>query len=146
MRVLVANGVNLDLLGQREPEIYGASTLKDIEKVMLQMVENSTSASKIQLEFVQSNDITEYLGFLDPRYDWTIMNPGAWTHTSLALRDRILALQINVIEVHCSNPELREEFRRFSYLEDIAKERFCGEGAKSYEKALEFIQMNIKQA
>ena len=139
IRILVASGVNLDLLGEREPKIYGSKNLKDMEKLLTTRLKDLNLGTKVKIDFLQTNDISKYLSSLDRQYDWTILNPGAWTHTSLALRDRILGLEIDTIEVHCSEPSKRETYRKFSYIKDIAIKSFCGNGIGSYLDALNYI-------
>ena len=139
IKILVASGVNLDLLGVREPEVYGTKNLSDMEHLLKARVRELSLGPKVQIDFFQSNDISKYLSILDQKYQWTILNPGAWTHTSLALRDRILGLGIDIIEVHCSKPSERESFREFSYIKDIAIKNFSGNGIGSYLDALNYI-------
>lgn len=142
-KLLLVNGVNLNLLGKREPEIYGHTTLVDIEKSLV------ARASKygIELICVQSNhegklvdDIQHYglLADTAAQVDAIIINPAAFTHTSVALRDALLATQKPFIEVHLSNVHARETFRHHSYLSDIAVGVICGLGVKGYHMALEY--------
>ena len=133
--ILVLNGPNLNLLGTREPEIYGDKNLQQIEK------ELSTIAKKhnCNLESFQSNSESDLVDKIQERsqsIDYMIINPGAFTHTSIALRDVLLAVEIPFIEVHISNIFSREEFRKNSYFSDIAQGTICGLGFKGYELAL----------
>jgi len=133
--ILVLNGPNLNLLGTREPEIYGDKNLQQIEK------ELSTIAKKhnCNLESFQSNSESDLVDKVQERsqsIDYMIINPGAFTHTSIALRDTLLAVEIPFIEVHISNIFSREEFRKNSYFSDIAQGTICGLGFKGYELAL----------
>jgi len=136
MNILVLNGPNLNLLGTREPEVYGTDTLKDIE-------ENLKSISKnhnVNIRFYQSNSENELINELhtakQENVDAIIINPGAFTHTSIALRDAFLGVEIPFIEVHISNIYCREEFRKKSFLSDISEGLITGLGASGYEFAL----------
>ena len=135
--LLVLNGPNLNLLGVREPEVYGSQTLQDIEDLLAARAQQQG----ITIGFLQSNAEHVlidriHLGFKQG-VDFILINPGAFTHTSIALRDALLATQIPFIEVHLSNVHAREPFRRHSYLSDIAKGIICGFGALGYELALQ---------
>lgn len=136
-RILLINGPNLNLLGTREPATYGAATLADIEARLAGLAR----ARGAQLATFQSNAEHELIGRVqalqqDP-VDFVLLNPGAFTHTSIALRDALLAVRVPFIEVHLSNVHAREEFRRHSYFSDIAAGSIVGLGPKGYELALE---------
>ena len=136
MKILVINGPNLNLLGTREPEVYGTDSLEDIEKNL-----QSISADKsVSMQFYQSNSENEIIERLHQAkkdsVDYIIINPGAFTHTSIALRDAFLGVDIPFIEVHISNIYTREEFRKKSYLSDISKGLITGLGVAGYEFAL----------
>ncbi len=145
--ILIANGVNLDLLGQRESEWYGQFTLQDIEKVLKHDLDYFKTIIKnsIELEFFQSNDeksFLEKLSNFSKKYSengFAIINPGAWTHTSLSLGDRLAALPLKFIECHISNPARREEFRRQSYVSKHALGIISGFGIESYRLALQAL-------
>ena len=135
-KILIINGPNLNLLGTREPEVYGTDTLKDIE-------ENLKSISKnhnVNIRFYQSNSENELINELhnakQENIDAIIINPGAFTHTSIALRDAFLGVDIPFIEVHISNIYRREEFRKKSFLSDISEGLITGLGVSGYEFAL----------
>jgi len=135
--LLVLNGPNLNLLGVREPNVYGSQTLKDIEDLLAA----SAREKGVSIDFLQSNAEHVlidriHLGFKEG-VDFILINPGAFTHTSVALRDALLATRIPFIEVHLSNVHAREPFRRHSYLSDIARGVICGLGALGYELALQ---------
>lgn len=136
-RVLVLHGPNLNLLGSREPEIYGRTTLADIHAGM----EARARAAGVILESFQSNHEGELIDRVqsarDLQVDFIIINPGGYTHTSVALRDAFAAVAIPFIEVHLSNVHAREPFRRHSYFSDIAVGVIAGLGAQGYELALE---------
>jgi 3-dehydroquinate dehydratase-2 len=135
--ILVINGPNLNLLGEREPEIYGSQSLEDINTVLLEQAK----AAKVNIDFLQSNaEHTLVERIHQAKKDgvaFIILNPGAFTHTSIALRDALLGVEIPFIEVHLSNVHAREDFRKHSYLSDIAKGCIVGLGAQGYELALQ---------
>jgi len=135
--ILVLNGPNLNLLGTREPEIYGAQTLADISQELA-----ATAADQgHQLECFQSNAehalIERIHAARDEAVDFILINPAAFTHTSVALRDALLGVAIPFIEVHLSNVHAREPFRQHSYLSDVAVGVICGLGAQGYDLALQ---------
>lgn len=135
--ITILNGPNLNLLGIREPGHYGHTTLDDLRESLQQL---ATSLGH-QLNFYQNNaehELVEHIhqAFLQ-RIDFILINPAAFTHTSIAIRDALLATQIPFIEVHLSNIHAREPFRNHSYLSDIAAGVICGLGATGYELALQ---------
>lgn len=133
MKIQIINGPNLNLLGKREPEVYGSTTFEDyfVElKAMFPAIEMSYFQSNVEGELL--NKIHE-VGF---SYDAIIINPGAYTHTSVALRDAIAGIETPVIEVHISNTHQREEFRHHSYVSPVAKGIIIGLGLKGYEVAV----------
>ncbi|WP_271273415.1 type II 3-dehydroquinate dehydratase [Aliamphritea hakodatensis] len=136
-KILVLNGPNLNLLGTREPEVYGTTTLQDIN-VRLQSL---ALQSGHQLESLQSNAehvlIDQIHQARDEQTDFIIINPAAFTHTSVALRDALLGVAIPFIEIHISNVHARETFRSHSYLSDVAVGVICGLGTQGYELALQ---------
>ncbi len=142
-RILVLNGPNLNLLGSREPGIYGSATLHDIERKLTAIAEGRGH----QLVCIQSNAEHELIGAVQScRQDGTqfvIINPGAYTHTSIALRDAFLAVGVPFIEVHLSNLFAREQFRHHSYLSGIAAGCIIGLGAAGYELALDAACRNF---
>ena len=135
-RILLLNGPNLNLLGSREPELYGAATLPDIEAKLKALA----AAQRHELVAAQSNAEHELVARVQStRQDgiaFVIINPGAFTHTSIALRDSFLAVSVPFIEVHLSNVFAREEFRHRSYLSDLAVGCIVGLGPLGYELAL----------
>jgi 3-dehydroquinate dehydratase-2 len=134
--ILVLNGPNLNLLGLREPAVYGTQTLQDIEA----QLETEANALGHTVECFQSNAEHELIDRIHAAFkggvDFILINPGAYTHTSIALRDAFLATRLPFIEVHLSNVHAREPFRKTSYLSDIAKGVICGLGALGYGLAL----------
>lgn len=134
-RLLLLNGPNLNLLGMREPGVYGHVTLADIE----QRARTLAQSLGHELDAFQSNseaDLVNRVQFAAGQCDFLLINPGAFTHTSVALRDAILAVAIPFIEIHLSNVHAREDFRRHSYFADIAVGTITGLGALGYELAL----------
>ena len=135
-KILVLHGPNLNLLGTREPDIYGAETLEGIDR---RLAAQAVSAGH-DLEAVQSNAEHELVDAVQRAkaegVQFIVINPAAFTHTSVALRDALLAVEIPFIEVHLSNVHAREAFRRHSYFSDIAQGVVAGLGAKGYEYAL----------
>lgn len=136
-KILVLNGPNLNLLGTREPDVYGHTTLADIES----MLRRRSATLGVELELAQSNAEHELVERAQQAalqgVDFIIINPAAFTHTSVALRDALQATGIPFIEVHLSNVHAREAFRRHSYFSDIARGVIAGLGAHGYELALE---------
>ena len=136
-KITILNGPNLNLLGVREPGYYGNKTLKDIENAV------KSEANKLghELDFRQSNSEHEIVEMIHNAFhnhvDFIIINPAAYTHTSVAIRDALLATKIPFIEVHLSNVHAREPFRAHSYFSDIAVGVICGLGATGYELALQ---------
>ena len=133
--ILVINGPNLNLLGTREPEVYGDKSLDQIN----QGLTNIATENGCCLEACQSNSESELVNIIQEKShttDYIIFNPGAFTHTSIALRDVILAVDVPFIEVHISNIFSREEFRKKSYFSDIAQGTISGLGFKGYELAI----------
>jgi 3-dehydroquinate dehydratase-2 len=134
-RILVLNGPNLNLLGLREPTHYGSNTL---EHIVATLRENAEKAG-VELEHLQSNreyELIETIHQAHGNVDFIIINPAAFTHTSVAIRDALLGVAIPFIEVHLSNVHAREPFRHHSYLSDKAQGVICGLGAQGYEFAL----------
>jgi 3-dehydroquinate dehydratase II len=140
-RVLVLQGPNLNLLGTREPEIYGRDTLDDIHR------EIAARAAELGLDvaFFQSNHEGALIDRLHERdFDAAIVNAGGLTHTSISLRDALLGIERPFIEVHLSDPATREPFRQVNFLHDIALESIVGQGAAGYTLALESIARRVE--
>ena len=138
MRVLVLNGPNLDVLHRRDPKLYGGISLADLEtRVYAWAVELG-----IQARCEQTNHEGRAIDLLHEALDWAgglIINPGAWTHYSYAIRDAVELFEIPVVETHLSNIDAREDFRRFSVLSDIATHRVMGQGPDGYHVALKLL-------
>ncbi|MEY5020736.1 MAG: 3-dehydroquinate dehydratase, type [Pseudomonadota bacterium] len=136
--ILVLHGPNLNLLGEREPQHYGKQTLEDIDQVLKTMA----SAKAIKLETMQSNSegdlVNKIQSLQKDKIDFLIINPAAYTHTSVAMRDALSAVKVPFIEVHLSNVYAREPFRHHSYFSDIAVAVISGLGADGYIAALNF--------
>ncbi len=141
--VLVIQGPNLNLLGMREPEVYGTITLDDIHKKLADLAKQAD----ISIETYQSNHEGELIDRIQKAkkdgVSFIIINPGGFTHTSVALRDALAGVAIPFIEVHLSNIHQREEFRKHSYFSDLAMGVICGLGAHGYELALNTIQHKL---
>jgi 3-dehydroquinate dehydratase-2 len=143
--ILVIQGPNLNLLGTREPDVYGKTTLEDIHKRLGELGKQHS----IELDTYQSNHEGELIDRIQKAkldgVDFIIINPGAFTHTSVALRDVLAGVAIPFTEVHLSNIHQREEFRKHSYLSDIATGVICGLGAIGYELALQAAVARLKK-
>ncbi|QWB99964.1 type II 3-dehydroquinate dehydratase [Mycoplasmatota bacterium] len=143
MNILVINGPNINMLGIRETDIYGKKTYKDL----LNYIKNSVKEKKIKVRFFQSNHEGEIIDFLQKKYikfDGIIINPGALTHYSYAIRDCLLAIQKPTIEVHLSDINHREDFRKKSVISDIVLETITGIGFKGYTDAINLLTKVIK--
>jgi 3-dehydroquinate dehydratase-2 len=146
MKVFFLNGPNLNLLGQREPEVYGRATLADIEA----KVRERAKELKVEIDFRQSNQEGELVGWIQEangKFDVIVINAAAYTHTSIALRDAIAAVGVPTIEIHLSNIHAREEFRHKSLIAPVCCGLICGFGQKSYILALEasvYVKENKK--
>jgi len=136
LTIFVLNGPNLNLLGQREPHIYGSDTLEDLR----QRVAAKAAGLGLTADFRQSNSEGQLVDWLQEARraaDGVILNAAGYTHTSVAIRDAVLACDTEVIEVHLSNPFAREPFRQHSYISDVARGVICGLGPIGYDLALD---------
>jgi 3-dehydroquinate dehydratase II len=134
-RVDIINGPNLNLLGKREPQVYGTATLPQIDKQLITL----GKALRLQVKTFQSNHegaLLDHIHGLMGKCDGIVINAGALTHTSIALRDALIGVNIPFVEVHLSNVHARESFRHHSYLADVSKGVICGFGIMSYELGL----------
>tara|TARA_B100000482_G_scaffold16660_1_gene11287 strand:- start:198 stop:626 length:429 start_codon:yes stop_codon:yes gene_type:complete len=138
MKLIIVNGPNLNLLGEREPEIYGNESLDEINK----WIQNHELCIDIEFEFFQSNSEGNIIDFLHSKrgeVDFCILNAGALTHYSYALRDAIVSTQISTVEVHLSNIHKRENFRKTSVIKNVCIGQFYGEGKQSYINGIKHI-------
>jgi 3-dehydroquinate dehydratase-2 len=138
MQVLILNGVNLDVLARRDPGIYGGLSLNELERRIYQWA----NELDIQARCRQTNSEGEFIDWIHQAYDdvdAVIVNPGAWSHYSYAIRDALELLAVPLIEVHLSNIEQREDWRRHSVIADVAALRVIGKGPDGYREALEFL-------
>lgn len=138
--VAVVHGVNLDMLGRRDPTHYGSLTLPDLER----QIEDDARAIGFEARCFQTNHEGEFVEFVhslvgDDDVVGVIVNPGAWTHYAYAIRDALELLSVPVVEVHLSDIERREAFRRQSVIADVAAHRIAGRGADGYTAALEWL-------
>lgn len=143
MRILVLHGPNLNLLGQREPEVYGRTTLAQIDAALSQLAEELGAS----LDCFQSNHegaLIDRIHAAIGEVGGILINPGGLTHTSVSLRDALVGSEIPFVEVHLSNVHAREEFRRRSLLSDVALGQVCGLGAVGYELALRGLLTRLK--
>ena len=143
--ILVIHGPNLNLLGTREPEVYGADTLAEINQDLTRMARQKS----IELQTFQSNSEGDIVGCIQQarnnKVEFIIINPAAYTHTSIAIRDAFLATRLPFIEVHLSNVYAREDFRKHSHLSDIAVGVISGFGINSYRLAFEAASIHCQQ-
>lgn len=138
MRILVINGPNLNMLGIREPDIYGKSTYKDL----CDLINEEAVKMGVEVEIYQSNyegDIVTKIQQAYQKFDGIVINPAAYTHTSVAILDALKAVGIPTCEVHISNVAEREDFRQISYVSHVAKERFIGLGFNGYIEAMKYL-------
>ncbi len=142
VRIEVMHGVNLNMLGRREPEHYGTLTLDELERE----IEGFADELGVEARFFRSNfegEFVEHLHNLDELVDGVVLNPGAWTHYAWAIHDALLCASLPAVEVHLSDPYAREEWRRLSVIESICVARFTGEGPAGYRRALESLRDHL---
>lgn len=143
MKILVLNGPNLNMLGIREPEIYGKTTYKDL----VEMIESHCKSKGIEVECKQSNHEGDLIDMIHQAYfdkvDGIVINPGAYTHTSVALLDALKAVQIKTVEVHISKMNEREGFRQISYVAYFASRRIIGKGLDGYLEAIDYLSDEV---
>jgi 3-dehydroquinate dehydratase-2 len=138
VQVLVLNGVNLDVLGRRDPAIYGGLSLNELESRIYGWAHELDVSARCR----QSNNEGEFIEWIHDAYDDVdalIVNPGAWSHYSYAIRDAVELFTVPVVEVHLSNIEEREEWRRHSVIAELAAKRILGKGPEGYREALAFL-------
>ena len=145
MRVAVLNGVNLNLIGRRDPEQYGTLTYSELET----RIYSWAQALGVTVRCRQTNSEGQYVDWCHDALDWAdgvVVNPGAWTHYSYAIRDALELLDAPIVEVHLSDIEAREDWRRNSVLSDLAAKRVLGKGPDGYREALEFLVQRVGAA
>ncbi len=141
MRVLVLNGVNLNMLGRRDPAVYGTTTIAELES----RIYDWARELELSVNCRQTNDEGEYIKWIHDAMDNTdalVVNPGAWSHYAWSLHDALEMLPVPIVEVHLSNVEEREEWRRHSVIKDLVTQRFIGRGPDGYRLALEYLKEN----
>lgn len=142
--ILVLNGPNLNLLGTRQPEVYGTTTLADVEQLCAEWAK----AMNYDVTFAQSNhegDLVDQIHAARGTHDGIVLNAGAYTHTSIALMDAIASVELPTIELHLSNVHAREDFRHVSYIAKVAIGVICGFGARGYTLALDALLDHVKR-
>lgn len=142
LRILLLNGPNLNLLGEREPEIYGSDTLDDITH-RLQILGKELGSTIDAKQSNHEGELIDWLHSARGEYDGILINPGAFTHTSVALRDAVSAIELPVVELHLSNIHAREAFRQHSYLSPVVIGTIAGFGAESYALALRALTHHL---
>lgn len=142
MKILVLNGPNLNTLGIREPEIYGKNTYKDL----CDLINAHAIKSGVEVEIYQSNhegDLVDKIQASFGRFDGIVINPAAYTHTSVAILDALKAVDLPAVEVHISDVLAREDFRKVSFVRSACKKTISGEGFNGYIKAMDFLSENF---
>ena len=145
MKILILNGPNLNLLGMREPEIYGNASYADLE----QYLQAVCKEAQVEAEIVQSNHegvLVDQIQAAYGRFDGIVINPAAYTHTSVAILDALKAVALPAVEVHLSEPQSREPFRRVSYAGMACIARFAGQGFAGYRAAILHLKQHLLQA
>jgi len=138
MRIPVLNGVNLDVVGRRDPELYGGINIRQLESRIFEWA----MELELNVKCRQTNSEGEYIDWCHEALDWAegvVLNPGAWTHYSYALRDAVELFDVPVVEVHLSNIDQREEWRRKSVISDLTAKRVIGKGPDGYREALTYL-------
>ena len=138
MKILVINGPNMNLLGLREPDIYGRQTYADLVDVLRKRADELDA----EISFMQSNHEGDLVDAIQRAYgtqDAIIINPAAYTHTSVAIHDALKAVALPAVEVHISDPDTREEFRRVSYVRSACVKTICGHGLNGYLEAIDYL-------
>ena len=138
MRVAILNGVNLDMLGRRDPTIYGGLTLAQLES----RIDEWAKELELNVDCRQTNSEGEYVDWCHDALEWAggaVLNPGAWSHYSYAIHDAVELFEVPVVEVHLSNVEEREEWRRKSVISGLTAARIIGKGPEGYREALEYL-------
>lgn len=143
MKIMIINGPNINMLGIREPDIYGTTTYNDL----VNMIHDYCTKNHIEAEVYQSNHEGDLVDKIQSAYNETdgiVINPGAYTHTSIAILDALKAVQIPTIEVHISDVDQRDEFRKISYIRPVCIKTISGHGVNGYIEAIEFLADNCQ--
>jgi 3-dehydroquinate dehydratase-2 len=138
VQIAILNGVNLDVLERRDPELYGGLSLNDLETQIYKWAKELDCTARCR----QTNNEGEYVAWCHDALDWAsgvIVNPGAWTHYSYAIRDALDLIAVPIVEVHLSNHDEREEWRRHSVIAELAAKRILGKGPAGYREALTYL-------
>jgi 3-dehydroquinate dehydratase II len=138
VRIAVLNGVNLDVVGRRDPKLYGGLSIRQLESRIFEWA----MQLELNVKCRQTNSEGEYVDWCHEALDWAegvVLNPGAWTHYSYAIRDAVALFDVPVVEVHLSNIDQREEWRRTSVISDLAAKRIIGKGPQGYREALAYL-------
>ena len=138
MKILVINGPNINMLGIREPDIYGKQSYSEL----VRLIKEHADALSVEVEFCQSNhegDIVDKIQAAYGKFDGIVINPAAYTHTSVAILDALKAVSIPTVEVHISDIDNRDEFRKFSFVSLYAEKTICGHGFNGYLEALDYL-------
>ncbi len=138
MKILVLNGPNINMLGLREPEIYGSQSYGDL----VNFIKQHADEKGVEVEFYQSNhegDLVDKIQSARGVFDGIVFNPAAYTHTSVAILDAVLSAQVPTVEVHISDPQKREEFRHISFVREACVKTICGHGFMGYSEAIDFL-------
>ena len=145
MKILVINGPNINMLGIREPDIYGRTTYADL----CAMIRNHAADKGVEITLYQSNHEGDLVDAIQQAYgtqDAIVINPAAYTHTSVALLDALKAIAIPAVEIHISDPDSREEFRHVSYVRSACVKTICGHGLNGYLEAIDFLIDHLSEA
>ena len=143
MKILVINGPNINMLGIREPDIYGKQTFQDL----LALLEQTAAAENLEIEQYQSNhegDIVDVIQNAYQKFDGIIINPAAYTHTSIAILDALKAVQLPAVEIHISDVSAREDFRQISYVRFACVKTIMGHGFDGYTEAVDWLMEHLK--
>ncbi len=144
MNILILNGPNLNLLGEREPEVYGSESLEDVNNWLVEHPDNRMH----ECRFFQSNHEGALIDEMQGQRHWAdgfVINPGGLTHTSVSLRDAVAGCQVPTVEVHLSDIHAREEFRKISMLKDVCIAQIAGQGKQGYLQAITLLEKKIKK-
>ncbi len=139
MKIRVINGANINMLGIREPEIYGSTTYSDL----VEMIKAHAKKTGIEIEVMQSNhegDLVDMIQDCYGKIDGIVINPGAYTHTSIAILDAVKAVSVPTVEVHISDPDTRDEFRKISFIRAACVKTIKGHGLNGYLEAIDFLK------